>query len=158
MCPDSCKNEHPGRTTDANRFAPLSNGFGGGRPRAGGISGGKYTLSLLKMNTAQDKCTSSVLANMTPAQSGNGQAQKKPYNIDREMLAADLTAGGSTGEKPTWPLSVYGPGRDAPRQLLEGALEQSPEEMRLMCYEARAKGQEHEYVSPQSSPSVSLSH
>ncbi|KAK5159292.1 hypothetical protein LTS14_002434 [Recurvomyces mirabilis] len=119
---DSCKNEHPGRPTEANRFAPLSNGFGGGRSRAGGIGGGD------RSRPSQD------------------QEQKKPYNIDREVLAADLTTGGSTGEKPRWPLSVYGPGRDAPRQLLEGALEQSPEEMRLLCYEARAKGQEHEYV------------
>ena len=93
------------------------------------------------------ECSIKVYADMPSAQSGRDQDPKKTYNIERDMLAADLTTGGSTGEKPTWPLSVYGPGRDAPRQLLEGALEQSPEEMRLMCYEARAKGQEHDYVS-----------
>ncbi|KAK5113512.1 hypothetical protein LTR62_003381 [Meristemomyces frigidus] len=119
---DNCKNEHPGARSEANRYAPLSNGYGnnGARPRGGG--GDRYR----------------------PGQTAD---QKLPYNLDKEAITSDLTAGGAKGERPEWPLSVYAPGRDAPRQLLEGAVEQSPEEMRLLCYEAKAKGQLEQYVS-----------
>lgn len=51
-------------------------------------------------------------------------------------------------ERPVWPFSAYGPGRDAPRQLFGGApLEQSPEEMRVMYYMAQAAGNPQPAVS-----------
>jgi nucleoporin NUP42 len=46
-----------------------------------------------------------------------------------------------------WPLSAYGPGRDAPRQLLEGGIDISPEEMRMKFYGKRAAGNESAAVS-----------
>jgi len=67
------------------------------------------------------------------------------FSLDREALAADLD-GGPRGEKPQWPLSCYGAGRNAPRQLLEGPLEQSMEEMRVLCYMAARENKLQDYV------------
>jgi hypothetical protein len=50
-------------------------------------------------------------------------------------------------QRPIYPLSCYGPGRDAPRQLIEGQVEISPEELRLRYYTARAAGSENVAVS-----------
>jgi hypothetical protein len=47
-----------------------------------------------------------------------------------------------SSQRPIYPLSCYGPGRDAPRQLIEGPVEVSPEELRSRYYLARAAGQE----------------
>ena len=47
-----------------------------------------------------------------------------------------------TDQRPVYPLSCYGPGRDAPRQLIEGPVEISPEELRLRYYTQRAAGNE----------------
>ncbi|KAI5204729.1 hypothetical protein E4T39_03382 [Aureobasidium subglaciale] len=56
--------------------------------------------------------------------------------LTRDGIEADLRT-----EKPKWPFSAYGPGRDAPIQLFGGyPLEMSPEEMRVMYYEAAASG------------------
>lgn len=57
------------------------------------------------------------------------------------MIKADLT-----DERPIWPLSSYGPGKNAPLQLMEGDIEQSPEEMRVRHYLALAKGNPQESV------------
>ena len=65
-----------------------------------------------------------------------------PYHLTADGIKADLTQG---DDRPTWPLSAYGPGRDAPRQLLEGPLEQSPEELRVQYYVARAGGSTQQY-------------
>ena len=66
------------------------------------------------------------------------------YHLSKETIIADLGE-----ERPQWPFSAYGPGRDAPRQLLEGfPLEQSMEEMRLMYYLAQASGNPQQGVSP----------
>ncbi|OCK80667.1 hypothetical protein K432DRAFT_442969 [Lepidopterella palustris CBS 459.81] len=71
-----------------------------------------------------------------------GGTQKQwPYSLDPKTVKDDLTT-----DRPVWPLSAYGPGRDAPRQLIEGALEVSPEEMRLQFYHAKAAGQEAQAV------------
>ena len=48
-------------------------------------------------------------------------------------------------DRPQWPLSAYGPGRDAPRQLLEAPLEQSFEELRVLYYLAKAGGSTSQY-------------
>ncbi|CAK3963085.1 Hypothetical predicted protein [Lecanosticta acicola] len=70
----------------------------------------------------------------------------KQFGIDAEGIRIDLTDAKEGGERPAWPFSAYAPGKDAPKQLLEGALEQSPEEMRVQCYIARASGQEQQYA------------
>lgn len=57
------------------------------------------------------------------------------------MIKSDLTT-----ERPIWPLSSYGPGKNAPLQLMEGEVEQSPEEMRVRHYLAVAKGNPQESV------------
>lgn len=76
-----------------------------------------------------------------------GPDQKLPYHLDIDALTADLTPSDRPkGEKPEWQLSSYGPGRDAPRQLLEGLLEQSPEEMRVLCYLAARDNKLQDYV------------
>ena len=80
-----------------------------------------------------------------PGQQG-GRDQPAPYHLNADHIRADLTIGGD-GERPNWPLSCYGPGRDAPRQLLEGAIEQSPEECRVLYHQAVAAGLVGEYVS-----------
>lgn len=51
-----------------------------------------------------------------------------------------------TSERPIWPLSSYGPGKNAPLQLMEGDIEQSPEEMRVRHYLAVASGNPQESV------------
>ncbi|KAK4960272.1 hypothetical protein LTR10_003166 [Elasticomyces elasticus] len=71
--------------------------------------------------------------------------QKLPFHLDKDAIIADLDAG-PKGEKPEWILSSYGPGRDAPRQLLEGLLEQSPQEMRVMCYLAASENKLQDYI------------
>lgn len=58
-----------------------------------------------------------------------------PYNLSKDTIIIDLK-----DEKPTWPFSAYGPGKNAPRQLFEGSIEQSPEEMRMAYYLAQAAG------------------
>lgn len=65
-----------------------------------------------------------------------------PYSLDAADIKADLS-----GQRPIYPLSCYGPGREAPRQLIEGPVEISPEELRVRYYSARAAGQENVAVS-----------
>ncbi|KAI7054435.1 hypothetical protein KC327_g18288, partial [Hortaea werneckii] len=122
---DNCKNEHPRDNNQGNRFAALSNQGGPGRGRSGGFGGGGDRYR--------------------PGQQG-GRDQPAPYHLNAEHIRADLTSGGD-GERPMWPLSCYGPGRDAPRQLLEGAIEQSPEECRVLYHQAVAAGMVGEYAN-----------
>jgi len=61
--------------------------------------------------------------------------QPSSYNISKDGIIADLKT-----ERPEWPFSCYSPGRDTPRQLIEGPLEQSMEEMRLLYYVTLASG------------------
>ncbi|KAK7529803.1 uncharacterized protein J3D65DRAFT_641254 [Phyllosticta citribraziliensis] len=69
-------------------------------------------------------------------QFGGGAARAPPrnvpnnkYNLDQEVIRIDLST-----ERPIWPFSAYGPAKAVPRQLIEGAIEQSPEEMRFRFY------------------------
>ncbi|KAK5126252.1 hypothetical protein LTR85_010487 [Meristemomyces frigidus] len=120
---DNCKNIHPREPSQQNRFAPLANqpsSNSGGRARSGGVSG-------------DDRYRP-------------GQDQKLPYYLSHDAIRADLTIGGTDGEKPEWPLSAYGPGKEAPRQLLEGLIEQSFEEARLLCYAAVNANNLQEYI------------
>ncbi|TKA82122.1 hypothetical protein B0A55_01811 [Friedmanniomyces simplex] len=127
----NCKNEHPGdQRQQQNSFAPLSNsGGGGGRARSGGVGGGgggdRYRPGDRDRN------------------------QKLPFHLDRDSVAVDLD-GGPKGEKPEWLLSSYGPGRDAPRQLLEGPLEQSMQEMRVLYYMAARENKLQDYLQHES--------
>ncbi|PSR80488.1 Hydantoinase B/oxoprolinase-domain-containing protein [Coniella lustricola] len=53
-------------------------------------------------------------------------SESASYYLDRDAIVKDLTE-----ELPSWIMSAYGPGRDAPEQLWGGPIEQSFEEMRL---------------------------
>lgn len=64
------------------------------------------------------------------------------FGLSKEDIKQDLT-----DQKPIYPLSCYGPGKDAPRQLIEGGVELSPEELRLRYYVCRAEGNEATAVS-----------
>jgi nucleoporin NUP42 len=52
-----------------------------------------------------------------------------------------------TSQRPIYPLSAYGPGRDAPHQLIEGPVEISPDELRVRYYVCRNAGNEGVAVS-----------
>lgn len=73
-----------------------------------------------------------------------GSRDSKPpsFHLDRDDMKNDLTT-----QRPIYPLSCYGPGREAPRQLIEGPVEISPDELRLRYYTLRAAGNEPQAVS-----------
>ncbi|PVI06897.1 hypothetical protein DM02DRAFT_609275 [Periconia macrospinosa] len=118
---DNCKNEHPGSQRDSNRgFGGRGGGFGGGsnNNRFGAFAGDSYR----------------------PGQQSGGAFGRNAgprYHLDREVIKTDLTI-----DRPSYPISCYGPGRDAPRQLIEGPVEVSPEELRSRYYLARRSGNE----------------
>ncbi|KAF2198771.1 hypothetical protein GQ43DRAFT_483027 [Delitschia confertaspora ATCC 74209] len=59
------------------------------------------------------------------------------YHLQPEMIKYDLK-----DDRPLWPLGAYAPGRNPPRQLIEGPVEMSPEELRVRYYVAKASGNE----------------
>jgi hypothetical protein len=63
------------------------------------------------------------------------------WTIDTRIIQADLKV-----ELPIWPFSCYAPRSDAPRQLIEGKLEISAEEMRLEAYKLAKEGKQAEVV------------
>lgn len=75
-------------------------------------------------------------------QTAGRDSKTLPYHLDIADIRADLS-----GQRPIYPLSCYGPGRDAPRQLIEGPVEISPEELRVRYYTQRATGNENAAVS-----------
>lgn len=116
---DNCKYQHPGADSrpqqNQNSFAALNNGQNDGRnnARPSALTRGDHYRP-----------------------GGNADRQPVTYGVTKENIAADLV-----NEKPQWPFSAYGPGRDAPRQLFGGfPIEQSFEEMRVMHYLAEAQG------------------
>ncbi|KAH8644107.1 hypothetical protein IG631_01571 [Alternaria alternata] len=126
---DACKFEHPGSSRDAARGG---GGFGGGsnNNRFGAFSGDRYRPG--------DNSGSSSFG-------GSRESKSSTFNLDKDVIQADLSK-----ERPTYPLSCYGPGKDAPRQLIEGPVEISPEELRLRYYTLRAAGNEPTAVSTES--------
>ncbi|KAI4731471.1 hypothetical protein E4T49_00687 [Aureobasidium sp. EXF-10728] len=112
---DNCKFDHPGanRSQDGgNRFQALENQ---------GNNFGQGNRN-----------------NQRPSAPGRGKqyTSQNSYGVTRDGIESDLR-----GEKPQWPFSAYGPGRDAPIQLFGGfPIEQSPEEMRVLYYQAVANG------------------
>ncbi|EOA89773.1 uncharacterized protein SETTUDRAFT_45886 [Exserohilum turcica Et28A] len=116
---DSCKNEHPGSSRDANR----GGGFGGSNNnRFGAFNGDRYRPG---QNSGSN------------AFGGSRDSKPPSFHLDRDDMKNDLTT-----QRPIYPLSCYGPGREAPRQLIEGPVEISPDELRLRYYTLRAAGNE----------------
>jgi hypothetical protein len=74
----------------------------------------------------------------------NTMLNKPPrrYRLDTRVIDTDLSV-----ERPLWPLSAYGPGLNAPRQLIEGDVEISPEEMRYQAYLLKSQGNDSQIVS-----------
>ncbi|ROV91890.1 hypothetical protein VMCG_09191 [Cytospora schulzeri] len=63
-------------------------------------------------------------------------ATGSPFSLSKDTIQKDLAE-----ERPSWLLSAYGPGRDAPEQLWGGyPIEQSFEEMRLHYMTGEASG------------------
>ncbi|KAJ4384724.1 hypothetical protein N0V86_000326 [Didymella sp. IMI 355093] len=121
---DNCKFEHPGSQRDGNR------GGGGGfsaRSNNNNNRFGAFGSDSYRPNQ-----------NSGGAFGANRDSKSLPYHLDIADIKADLS-----GQRPIYPLSCYGPGRDAPRQLIEGPVEISPEELRVRYYAARAAGQEN---------------
>ncbi|KZM22618.1 metal ion binding [Ascochyta rabiei] len=126
---DNCKFEHPGSQRDGNRSsgggfsARSNNNSNNNNNRFGAFGGGD---------------------NYRPNQNSGGafgsarDIKTLPYHLDIADIRADLS-----GQRPIYPLSCYGPGRDAPRQLIEGLVEISPEELRVRYYTQRATGNEN---------------
>lgn len=114
---DNCKNEHPA---------------GQGSSQSQGGFGNRFS-ALNNQNGARGR----------PGGFGSGPSNQdnNPYNVSGETIKLDLTT-----ERPIWPLSSYGPGRNAPLQLMEGDIEQSPEEMRVRHYLALSKGNPQESI------------
>ncbi|KEZ38897.1 hypothetical protein SAPIO_CDS10212 [Scedosporium apiospermum] len=72
-----------------------------------------------------------------PASRATGSA---PYSLSKDTIEKDLTS-----EPPTWILSCYGPGRDAPEQLFGGyPREQSTDEIRLHYEKAVQAGKQQQ--------------
>lgn len=70
--------------------------------------------------------------------------QSNQFSLSKETIQKDLTE-----ERPSWILSAYGPGRDAPEQLWGGyPIEQSFEEMRLHYMMGKASGNPQGAVCP----------
>lgn len=66
-----------------------------------------------------------------------------PFNLNKDTIFKDLTE-----ERPSWVLSAYGPGRDAPEQLWGGyPIEQSFEEARLFFMLGQMSGNPQQAVS-----------
>ncbi len=73
---------------------------------------------------------------------GSRDAKAPSFGLDKADIRNDMT-----GQRPIYPLSCYGPGREAPRQLIEGPVELCPEELRLRYYTLRTAGNEPTAVS-----------
>lgn len=73
---------------------------------------------------------------------GNRDPKAAAFHMEADDIKNDLT-----GQRPVYPLSCYGPGRDAPRQLIEGPVEISPDELRSRYYTLRLAGNETQAVS-----------
>lgn len=116
----------------------MNGGYQGGGNR-GGNQGGYQSGNRYAPLQNQDlsRHNSSRQAS-TPSQHPRGSR----YQLDKAAITVDLSS-----ERPLWPLSAYGPGREAPAQLFGGPIrEQSFEEMRLRHYMAVVAGKPQEAV------------
>ncbi|KAJ4300662.1 hypothetical protein N0V90_002749 [Kalmusia sp. IMI 367209] len=114
-----------GSQRDANRGGGGGGGFGGANTNrfnafgGGGGGGDRY-------RTGQQSGGS------FGSNRGSGPAR---FNLQKDDIKSDLT-----DQRPIYPFSCYGPGREAPRQLIEGPVEISPEELRARYYSQGAAG------------------
>ena len=110
-------------------------GGGGGSNRGGNQGGGGYQGNqngnrFAPLQTQDNSRNSSGRPPPAPTPPTN------PFQLEKAAIIVDLSS-----EKPQWPLSAYGPGRQAPEQLFGGPnREQSFEEMRLKHYMGVAAG------------------
>ncbi|CBX98083.1 predicted protein [Plenodomus lingam JN3] len=109
-----CYNEHP----DGQQ------GSGSNNNRFGGFPGGD------RYRPAQTTTSSS------PLTGSRDQNSPTSFNLSEADIKTDLR------DRPLYPISCYGPGKGAPRQLIEGPVEISPEELRLRYYTLLAAGDE----------------
>ncbi|KAH7094894.1 hypothetical protein FB567DRAFT_15500 [Paraphoma chrysanthemicola] len=116
---DACRFEHPGARSSGGTF-----GGGANNNRFGAFNGDRY-----RPNQPATQSGGAVNSTRDP--------KSLPYHLDPVDMKNDLTS-----QRPIYPLSSYGPGRDAPRQLIEGAVEISPEELRVRYYSQRLAGNE----------------
>ncbi|KAJ4348459.1 uncharacterized protein N0V89_009833 [Didymosphaeria variabile] len=137
---DRCKNEHPGSQRDGgNAFGGGNrsgfNAFGGGgdRYRPSGGGGGGAFGEYIQCNAVLYLCLIWPSLILPP---GNRTGTPR-YTLSKDEIKTDLT-----DQRPAYPFSCYGAGRDAPRQLMEGPLEISPEELRARYYTQRSSGNE----------------
>ncbi|KAJ3472224.1 hypothetical protein NLG97_g11174 [Lecanicillium saksenae] len=79
---------------------------------------------------------------------GNGSNSQFQRDLDKYFIKLDAIETDLTTETPTWILSAYAPGRDAPDQLFGGPMrEQSFEEMRLHYMKGKAEGNEQKALA-----------
>ena len=117
---ESCHNEHPRNNSSSTRnpFAALQNNQPNAS-RSGPFGRGS-----------------------APGPAPGAGTLENSYKIDKSIITKDLTE-----DRPSYILSAYGPGRDAPEQLFGGQpREQSFEELRLRHYEVAAAGNEAQAI------------
>ncbi|KAK5151344.1 hypothetical protein LTR04_006615 [Oleoguttula sp. CCFEE 6159] len=133
MSADSCKYEHPrGAGNIQNRYAPFQNQTGN---RSSGQSQTFQGVYVFEDSSLPSRQWNHVADDPWDLRRGSA-SQPLPYHLSAEIIASDLKT-----ERPIWPFSAYGPGRDAPRQLIGGfPIEQSFEEMRVAHYLGMASG------------------
>lgn len=134
---DACRYEHPksgggGGFSNQNRFGALSQQSGSGGSGAGF---GKANLNSI----------GSLTDDLVGGNRNNNNNKQEEFALTTTDIVSDVTAGKN---RPEWIFSAYGPGRDAPIQLLGGPeREQSFEEMRLRHYMAAAAGNPQQAVN-----------
>ena len=109
------------------------------------IHANKPALSPANCRFDHPSANSNANANPFSALSGGGNSRSgfakpaatvTPFSLHKDTIQKDLAE-----ERPSWLLSAYGPGRDAPEQLWGGyPIEQSFEEMRLHYMTGEASG------------------
>ncbi|KUI66138.1 Nucleoporin AMO1 [Cytospora mali] len=111
------------------------------------LAAGQLQIWLFEHPGAKSNANNNANANPFSALSGGGNnrggfgkpassATGTPFSLHKDTIQKDLAE-----ERPSWLLSAYGPGRDAPEQLWGGyPVEQSFEEMRLHYITGEASG------------------
>lgn len=127
------------RPQHANKFSVFQDNCRFEHPSANG-SAGANPFSVLSGSNSN---------NINNNRGGFGRqpaAQSSQFSLSKETIQKDLAE-----ERPSWILSAYGPGRDAPEQLWGGyPIEQSFEEIRLHYMMGEASGNAQGAVRPAS--------
>lgn len=116
-------------------------------PNAAAIYANQSLVSLANCRFEHPGANNNANANPFSTLSGGGNsrggfskpaaaASATPFSLNKDTIQKDLAE-----ERPSWLLSAYGPGRDAPEQLWGGyPIEQSFEEIRLHYITGEASG------------------